>query len=463
VSRALTLRRDNDGYRVRSASLLRSVANDLKRNDALAERDLKLEPGRMAELSGGRGEIPLDLVVRAAETWPVNERDLLPMRDDCPEGLILMRASESAASSRVLQRGGSDYYEYRDTAMSRVAMFRPEWIRMLQVVDDNDPGNPAVRWNNGHLLYQFTYFVGPVNYYYRWRGTDRCIAMQTGDSIWGLPFVPHSFTSRSTRETALILALTYGAEFTGDAGAELGVLGVDAARRYSIDADDPLRAQALLLQAHLEAACLSPVEAARRSGLPLARVSELLEGAKPAATQELATLAEALAVSVRDLLVTETDTEDGVVYRPGASASEWTFPGEGRADYRIRGLARCRLHPFTHGLEIQPLCGPLGDPVALQTHQHQYAYNLGPGRLVLSWTYGGAAHHKRVGPGDSFYMKPLVPHTIRAESQRGSAPSRLLVLRIAGKVGLDVRFALGAIDASAVARVVCEDRLWYTP
>ena len=38
-----------------------------------------------------------------------------------------------------MQRKGRDYYEYRDTAMSRNAPFRPEWIRVLQIVDNNNP------------------------------------------------------------------------------------------------------------------------------------------------------------------------------------------------------------------------------------------------------------------------------------------------------------------------------------
>lgn len=461
----LTRRTDDPGYRTRAASLLRTVANDLKRNDAGAERDLGLEPGAMAELTSGRRDIPLELVLRAAEVWPVNERDLLPIRDDCPLGVAVMRAGESEASSRVIQRGGVDYYEYRDTAMSRVAMFRPEWIRMLQVVDGDDPDDPAVRWNNGHLLYQFTYFVGPVNYYYRWQGEPRCIPMRTGDSIWGLPFVPHSFTSRSKDDTALILALTYGAELAGDAGAELGALGEEAAHGYAVPASDPSRAQALLLRAHLEAGCLPPEEVAGRAGLPVARVEALLEGAEPATADDLAALAGALGVSVRDLTVTQADTIDGVAYRPAAEAPEWSFPGpqDGPADYRIRGLARSRLHPFTNGLEVLPLRGLDGDPAALRTHQHQYAYNLGPEPVVLSWSHDGQDHEEPVGPDDSFYVKPFVPHAVRG-ADRGREPrSRLLVLRIAGKVGLDARFALGALDQAGVARVVREDRLWYTP
>ena len=50
--------------------------------------------------------------------------------------------------------------------MSKISPFRPEWIEELVVIDDNNPENPDVAFNNGHFLHQFTYFVGPVNFYY---------------------------------------------------------------------------------------------------------------------------------------------------------------------------------------------------------------------------------------------------------------------------------------------------------
>ena len=53
--------------------------------------------------------------------------------------------------------------------MSRIGPFRPEWIKELRVVDDADPLNPDVQYNNGHLMMQTTFFVGPVNFYYELR------------------------------------------------------------------------------------------------------------------------------------------------------------------------------------------------------------------------------------------------------------------------------------------------------
>lgn len=81
--------------------------------------------------------------------------------------------------------------------MSRLGPFRPEWIKELRHVEDNDPHNPDVQFNNGHLMMQTTLFVGPVNFYYEGSdGTKRTAEMNTGDSNFISSFVPHSFASR---------------------------------------------------------------------------------------------------------------------------------------------------------------------------------------------------------------------------------------------------------------------------
>ena len=94
-----------------------------------------------------------------------------------------------------------------------------------------------MEWNEGHLLYQFTYFVGPVNYYYLWDDVAHFQPMNTGDSVWGVPFAPHSFTTRTPG--GYILALTYGGDLVGDAQRELSVLGPRAAKALATARGSP--------------------------------------------------------------------------------------------------------------------------------------------------------------------------------------------------------------------------------
>lgn len=301
--------RSDPGYRQRAAALLRSAANDLKRDELTAARELGLTAADYQRALAGAAEPDWSLLRRASRNWPVNERDLLPLHDDVPHGALIHRLADSVASERVLQRRGVDYYRYRDTAMARVASFRPEHIRMLRVVADNDPDNPAVEWNSGHLLYQCTYFVGPVNYYYSWQGSCHCVPMTTGDSVWGVPFAPHSFTSRDAGQDAYILALTYGGDLLGDSQAELAVLGPDGAARLALPGQE---SEAATLRSLMRAKLVSQAELVARTGIDPIRFSQLHAGETTPSWDERDALAEALGVSLRDLLPPRTSVQQGV-------------------------------------------------------------------------------------------------------------------------------------------------------
>ncbi len=449
---------DSPGFQDRAARLLRSAANDLKRDDGSAEADLGLSAGEFAALTAGRKPITWELIGRAAQVWPLNERDLLPAHDDCPDGVTVFPADQSKASSRILSRGGAPYYEYRDTAMSRVASFRPEWIRMLCVVDDPSVDNPALRWNNGHLLYQFTYFVGPVNYYYRWQGTSYCEEMNTGDSVWGLPFAPHTFAARSADEPAYILALTYGGGLPGDAQRELSVLGPETARQLALPVQPPA-AQGEFIRSFLDARLVGEAQLAWRSAVGPDRLGLICSGEVAATEAELTAIAAALDVSPRDLLPATDGTRFGVHIRRRDDAREWRYPA-GQPAYTVTELAGDPLHPHTTSVEVSVEARQPGDGSRLVTYQHQYLYVLGDQPLTIHWEHRGTRHSCELAPGDSCYVLPQVPIALR----RGdAAPGRVLMLRIGGAVTNEIRFALSTMAAGGIDRYVNEDRLWYSP
>ncbi|MFH7339359.1 helix-turn-helix domain-containing protein [Streptomyces sp. KHY 26] len=452
--------RAEDDFTRRAGALLRAAANDLKRDDENAERELGLEKGTFAEYCAGTRPVTWELMRRAAEVWPLDERDLLPGHDDCPAGVRVMRHEESRAGGRVLSRGGEPYYEYRDTAMSRIASYRPEWIRMLRVVEDDDPDNPLVQWNRGHLLYQFTYFIGPVNYYYRWNGVSACVPMDTGDSVWGLPFAPHSFTSRSATEPACILALTYGGSLLGDAQRELAVLGNATTRALAIPLDEHARRPGAMIRSFMDAGAVTVAELADRTGLSPERAGELAEGATHPDTKELDLLAHALGVSVRDLLPPRTETAGGISLQHARDARSWVWPGEDAPAYRITRLAGDPLHPHTSALQVDVLASAAGRSAPLTTYQHQYLYVLGDQPVTMCWEFAGRQAEETLTPGDSAYVRPQVPITFAATGEGGRP--RVLLLRISGSVTPEVRYAVGTMAPGGVDRYVAEDRLWYS-
>ena len=198
---------------------IRSELNDLKRTPESCANELGIPLEMVERILGGQasGAETSNFVDILGRHYPIDKSDLILLQDDCTDGVRIMRDEESQGSARVFERldregNRTPYYEYRDTAMSRLAPFRPEWIEELRVVDDTDANNPDVAYNNGHMLHQMTFFVGPVNFYYKAGGEAHCCEMNTGDSNYIMPFYPHSFTSRDPDQQALIIAVTFGGD-----------------------------------------------------------------------------------------------------------------------------------------------------------------------------------------------------------------------------------------------------------
>ncbi len=445
---------------VRSGENFRAILNDLKRRPEDAAAELGVTLPEIEEIIGGTKPLPPALVDKATAMWPVSPRDFYLLNDDAPTGVRIHRATDSERSSRVMSRGGNDYYEYRDTAMSSLSQFRPEWIKELCVVEDNDPDNAAIQWNNGHFLHQFTYFVGPVNFYYRGAdGTKQVAVMNTGDSMYISPFVPHSFASRRTDdgELGVILALTYGDKLGGEVRQEVSALGAELASGLALDFEDRRAAFGSLLRFQRHGLSLTTDELARRARVEPSRVAELEAGDAEPTAEELGCFAEALRVNVRDLMVPDV-YEEPVLVQQYDESPRWRYPEDAPA-YEIVELTAVRSMPFSKGLEINVLSD--GEPAAdLQAGLHQYVYNVGTSAVRLAWQLGGELMQETLEPGDSAYLKPSLPHGYRG------AGGQLLVLRIGGRVSGDGQMELSRILAHGrenLGRVVGDSKQWYDP
>ena len=168
--------------------------------------------------------------------YPIDVSDLYIPEDDCSNGVKIMTGKDSIKTSRVFNRKNSSdellpYYEYRDSAMSKLGPFKPEWIKELRNVNDSDPLNPEIAYNNGHFLHQLTFFIGPVNFYWKEGEDCYCQEMNTGDSNYITPFYPHSFANRDNTEDAIIIAVTFGGEVRR-AQKEMYWLGEERVNKY---------------------------------------------------------------------------------------------------------------------------------------------------------------------------------------------------------------------------------------
>ena len=175
----------------------RKILNDLKRRPEDAARELNIPSEEINKMLNGELDPDFRLLKKATEIWPINLNDFFGIEDDTINNYKIFTKAESNNTTRIMQRKNKPYYKYKDTVMSKISSFRPEWIEELIVVNDSNPENPDVVFNNGHFLHQFTYFIGPVNFYYiDENGKKNLAEMNTGDSMYISPYTPHSFTTR---------------------------------------------------------------------------------------------------------------------------------------------------------------------------------------------------------------------------------------------------------------------------
>lgn len=444
-----------DSYLMKSGRNFLGILNDIKRRPEDAAKELGVSLDEITSIIEGKKQLSFELVELATKIWPVNARDFYVVQDDCPLGIKIMREHESEKSSRIMERAGKPYYEYRDTAMSAVAPFRPEWILELCRVDDNDPSNPEVQWNNGHFMHQFTYFIGSVNFYYRdSKGNKKVAVMNTGDSMYITPFTPHTFTTRKdAQENGLILALTYGGKLTGDVQQELSGMTVELGSNFALDFSDKKIASASLLKYHREIANLTIDELSKRSSIQKDDLELFEAGSKTPSISELEIIAKALTINLRDLLPNDK-IEDKVIVKHHDDGTTWFYP-ENEKRYQFRELASTTALPFSKAFEIV-VDNSDNNELDLQSGLHQYVYNIGDASISINWEIDGKEYHEKINPSDSLYLKPFVNHNFRGNG-------KLLILRIGGKIAGDSQRELSVVGKDNAQRAISETMQWFDP
>jgi len=442
-------------YMIKMGRNFLGILNDLKRRpeDAAKELDIPLE--QIKAIIEGKKLLSSEIIQSATKIWPVNVSDFYIIRDDSPTGVKVMSAEESKKSSRIMERGGKPYYEYRDTVMSGVAPFRPEWIKQLCYVDDNDPENLTVQWNNGHFMHQFTYFIGDVNFYYiDDNGEKQTSVMKTGDSMYITPFVSHTFATRKdAKKDGLILALTYGDKLTGEIKKELASLSTELASQFSLDFSTQENASASLLKFHRQISSLTINEVSRRTKLSIETVSDLENGTRLPSGKEIIVLANAFNINSREL-ISNDKAEKKVIVKSYEDCKKWYYPEESK-NYEFIELASTSSLPFskTFEIKVQNSSSPDYD---LKVGLHQFVYNVGDSELFLNWELGGKNYNKLIKSGDSAYIKPFVRHNFRGSG-------KLVVLRIGGKIPGDSQRELSILGNKNISRAISETALWFNP
>lgn len=465
-----------------------SEANDLKRPTEIVAKELNLDHDLLTSFIDGEVEMETayNIMRCMSDNYPVAFSDLWIEKDDTQEGVRVFTADESKATARVLSRADRDgnrtpYYEYRDSAMSRIGPFRPEWIKELRVVDDNDAYNPDIAYNNGHLMFQTTFFIGPVNFYYELRGKKYCFEANTGDSNFISPFVKHSFASRDPDNLGLIIAVTYGGAVRS-ALTDFGRVGASNLDAIAGDLRDIAPARKQSLQRALMAESMSSEQlckgAAAGGAGSVERMRAIVnDGASPT-NEELKGIAEVLSVTPDLLRVHELLPEEEVVITTRASEAdceayglnpghkehlqrheERPYPSEEDPSYRFTPLSRTKHHPNlkTFIMDVQANTDEV--QAGITAGLHQFVYNYSEDNVTLRWG-ADMANSRVLEPGASGYIAPMVEHAYETDSSDGT-PSPVYVVRIPGCWTKETLDEFSSFETGGRSRVGGENMRWY--
>lgn len=446
-------------YRRAVGARILAVANDLKRTSDSLATELGFDPGIVRSVIDGDCDenTALAVVYAMAATYPIPLSEIWMEKDDTVAGVRIMTQAQSSASSRVFERSTANgelapYYEYRDTAMSSGAQFKPEWIRELRVPRSMDPSDPDVVYNNGHALHQTTFFVGEVNFYWQLGDIRHCAQLNTGDSNYITPYVPHSFASRNANNLGLIIAVTFGAEVQRSL-AEMSRLDHQAATDLVADPRNPNQAFVDRIKRWAQAESLSRAQLTERlvsNGMARNRAKSLLERGMSTA-EERDAIAQALRIRSSDLDVTPLlEAEEVVLHRRMDGESRF-YPDVNDPACELRELARTRHQPLLKGFDVAVSPKATAD----FTHSlHEYIYNYGDVPVDLRWS---TKHMASLMPGDSAYVRPFVRHTFRATDGIG----HLVVVRTPGGLTETVANEFSTFREPGRARTIEETSRWF--
>jgi methylphosphonate synthase len=425
----------------------RKILNDLKRRPEDAARELNIPSEEINKMLNGELDPDFRLLKKATEIWPINLNDFFGIEDDTINNYKIFTNEESNNTTRIMQRKNKPYYKYKDTVMSKISPFRPEWIEELIVVNDSNPENPDVVFNNGHFLHQFTYFIGPVNFYYiDENGKKKLEEMNTGDSMYISPYTPHSFTTRKNKENklGLILALTYTDKVDNEVLNELSVIGYELAKKYLINYNNEIDGFKKNLQYFLNISSLTEETFEKINNINLKKIYNT--NSMPS-FEDLGKIASALNINLKDLIPYKRFTS--VKIRKYEKNLEWNYPSEKDYTYKIVELANVNQLPCSKALELSVMAEE-DHETFLEIPTHQYLYNIGETDCILEIE----KIKQKFSPGDSIYLKPNVRHKFLRKS-------KILILRIGGKIYGENLFHISSLSEKNFERLVNDNKPWF--
>ena len=451
---------DTKNLTVSTGKRILSECNDLKRTPEALANEISIDVKKVKKILKGDCKIDesYDLINRMGKVYSIDTSDLYLIKSDCEKSIKIKRSSNSKKSSRVFKRldkNGlrSNYYEYRDTAMSNLSPYKPEWIKQLRIVNDSNPNNPDVIYNNGHFMHQTTFFVGPVNFYWEVNGKKFCREMSTGDSNYITPYWPHSFASRDINEEAYILAITFGGKVRY-AQKEFYALG-NRSKNFVLEYRNNKKAICQLVKQHIkdENMTLDNLNVLAKKNKLDSNLKKKIKEYENLSSSDIKFISEVLNIEISDLTLPNYNYEEEVVILPKQKKEKYFYPNDKSKFYEIRQLARTSKMPQLKSFDFRIINHK--KEYNLSTSLHSYFYNYGNSKILFHWKHNGRNYENYLESGDSLYIQPFISHGFSSENSNG----KIYNVRIPGSIDISTQKELSYM--ANIERVFNEEKSWF--
>lgn len=443
-------------------ALILSELNDIKRTVEACAKEINWDKSTVQNIVDGNSDLETinKFIDTCAAYYPINKGNFILLENDCERGVKVFSQGDSVKTSRIFNRANrygkkTAYYEYRDTVMSKLGYFRPEWIKQLRYVEDNNPHNPDVVYNNGHFMHQVTFFVGPVNFYYEADGVKHCEEMNTGDSNYITPFYPHSFTTRDPSQEAYIIAVTFGAN-TKRALKELYHLGLERSKQYTLNLAQRHKATQNLLDYHLSNNRMTRAileELLNENGFSI----NISDTSVELSDHDLNKIATFLSIDMLDLVPYNTQSDAKVIVKRNRDTGAYLYPSKDNATCSIKPLASISTMPLVRACQLEVLKVSKEFLGEFKTGLHTYVFNYGSSPCEFSWKYEGKVYLKTLLHGDSLYIQPFIEHQFRKVTPDGKP--ELCCVSIPGEMTLETQKEFSRLKD--IQRTVFESKCWF--
>ena len=271
--------------------------------------------------------------------------------------------------------------------------------------------------------------------------------MNTGDSMYISPYVPHTFTTRknSSNKLGFILALTYTDKVDSESLNELTAVGYNLAKKYQLNLNNEINGFKSILEYQMKVASITKQNLKENLGIDF---NDLCKRNKIPDIEIIKKIANFLNLNIRDLLPPIQDYQ--IKIKKYNENKSWYYPSKKNKKYCFVELINLPQLPTSKAYELEILTDNENE-VFLDVPSHQYIYNIGNSKCILKFDDN---KYENFEPGDSIYLKPNLRHKFIKKG-------KILILRIGGRISGDVLYQLSMINKKNFKRVVQDNKPWF--